>query len=217
MVSTTRPMSCLTLRSRSGVPIVPRKYLETTMLVACWDHDFGISTSRCSNTMFPFSLPMTAERTSHSTSSNGSSPSRVKNRGYSIPESPPGSIPGTVVDTGADGRAVDCVLVDSTCGAAPLCIIPSEREPLTSPWPGPKSATINGWACRTWRGKKRHTEQPLKGLHYEGESPLAAPCESWEGLARFICAGGQYGPCLQRCQGSIYKILCLQNRAGARY
>src|SRR5262245_59750338 len=34
MVSTTRPMSCLTLRSRSGVPICPRKYLETTMLVA---------------------------------------------------------------------------------------------------------------------------------------------------------------------------------------
>src|SRR5471030_1679928 len=38
IVSTTRPMSCLTLRSRSGVPIWPRKYLETTMLVACCDH-----------------------------------------------------------------------------------------------------------------------------------------------------------------------------------
>src|SRR4051812_5202744 len=44
MVSTTRPISCLTERSRSGVPICPRKYFETTMLVACWDQDFGIST-----------------------------------------------------------------------------------------------------------------------------------------------------------------------------
>ena len=41
IVSTTRPMSCLTLRSRSGVPIWPRKYFETTMLVACCDQDFG--------------------------------------------------------------------------------------------------------------------------------------------------------------------------------
>ena len=41
IVSTTRPISCLTLRSRSGVPIWPRKYFETTMLVACCDQDFG--------------------------------------------------------------------------------------------------------------------------------------------------------------------------------
>src|SRR5499427_20696 len=81
MVFTTRPMSCLTLRSRSGEPSWPRKYFETTMLVACWDHDFGISTSRCSNTTSPFSLPITAERNSHSTSSNGSTPASVKNRG----------------------------------------------------------------------------------------------------------------------------------------
>src|SRR6202045_1388071 len=33
IVLTTRPMSCLTLCSRSGVPICPRKYFETTMLV----------------------------------------------------------------------------------------------------------------------------------------------------------------------------------------
>src|SRR5205814_2582282 len=45
IVVTTRPMSCLTLRSRSAVPIDPRKYFETTMLVACCDQDFGISTS----------------------------------------------------------------------------------------------------------------------------------------------------------------------------
>ena len=41
IVSTTRPMSCLTLRSRSGVPICPRKYFETTMLVACCDQSLG--------------------------------------------------------------------------------------------------------------------------------------------------------------------------------
>src|SRR4249919_2222158 len=43
MVSTTRPISCLTLRSRSGEPIWPRKYFETTILVACCDQAFGIS------------------------------------------------------------------------------------------------------------------------------------------------------------------------------
>src|SRR3979490_2666221 len=42
MVSTTRPMSCLTLCSRSGVPIWPRKYFDTTMFVACCDQDLGI-------------------------------------------------------------------------------------------------------------------------------------------------------------------------------
>src|SRR5215471_14209455 len=78
-------MSCRTLRSRSGVPICPRKYFETTILVACCDHDLGISTSRCSKTTSPFSLPITAERRSHSISSNGSTPASVKNRGNASP------------------------------------------------------------------------------------------------------------------------------------
>src|SRR5215470_15441100 len=81
IVSTTRPISCLTLRSRSAVPSWPRKYFETTMLVACCDHDFGISTSRCSKTTSPRSLPMTAARSSHSTSSNGSTAGSLKNLG----------------------------------------------------------------------------------------------------------------------------------------
>src|ERR1700704_4417934 len=85
IVVTTRPTSCRTLRSRSGVPIWPRKYFETTMLVACCDQNFGISTSRCSNTTSPRSLPITAERISHSTSSNGSTPASVKNRGKARP------------------------------------------------------------------------------------------------------------------------------------
>ena len=67
MVLTTRPISCLTERSRSGDPTCPRKYFETTMLVACCDQAFGISTPRCSNTTVPFSLPITASRNSHST------------------------------------------------------------------------------------------------------------------------------------------------------
>ena len=85
MVSTTRPISCLTLCSRSGVPICPRKYLETTMLVACCDHDFGISTSRCSKTTSPRSLPISAPRSSQSISSNGSVPGSVKKRGKARP------------------------------------------------------------------------------------------------------------------------------------
>src|SRR6185436_16044101 len=84
-VSTTRPISCLTLRSRPGVPICPRKYFDTTMLVACCDQKPGISTSRCSKTTSPRSLPMTAARRSHSTSSNGSTPASVKNRGNTRP------------------------------------------------------------------------------------------------------------------------------------
>src|SRR2546427_11769893 len=35
IVVTTRPTSCLTLLSRSGVPSCPRKYFEATILVAC--------------------------------------------------------------------------------------------------------------------------------------------------------------------------------------
>ena len=78
-------MSCLTLRSRVGDSIGPRKYLETTMFVACCDQKDGISTSRCSNTTSPCSLPINATLDSHSISSNGSVPSVVKNRGNSKP------------------------------------------------------------------------------------------------------------------------------------
>src|SRR5512145_2507342 len=74
MACTTRPMSCLTERSRSGEPTWPRKYFDTTMFVACWDHALGISTPRCSKTTVPFSLPIIASRSSHSTWSKGSVP-----------------------------------------------------------------------------------------------------------------------------------------------
>src|SRR6202011_3864655 len=80
IVRTTRPINCLTLRSRSGVPMTPRKYLETTTLVATCDQVVGISTSCCSKTTSPFSLVMAASRVSHCTSSNGATPGRVKYR-----------------------------------------------------------------------------------------------------------------------------------------
>src|SRR6266576_3808201 len=80
MVRTTRPISCLTLRSRSGVPRTPRKYFETTTFVATCDQVVGISTSCCSKTTSPFSLVMLASRVSHWTSSNGATPGRVKYR-----------------------------------------------------------------------------------------------------------------------------------------
>src|SRR5688572_9514749 len=85
IVLTTRPISCLTERSRSGDPTWPRKYFETTMFVACCDQDLGTSTPRCSNTTVPFSLPMIASRNSHSTCSNGSAPAVEKKRGNSKP------------------------------------------------------------------------------------------------------------------------------------
>src|SRR6185295_6295272 len=118
IVSTTRPMSCRTLRSRSGVPIWPRKYLETTMLVACCDQNAGISTSRCSNTTSPFSEPMTADRRSHSTSSNGSTPGSVKYRGNSSPGAAL-SAGRLTRETGSSPTPEVCeVCVDDAAGAA---------------------------------------------------------------------------------------------------
>src|SRR5487761_1654093 len=80
MVSHTREITCLTLVSRRGVSSGPRKYLLTTTLVAICDHDVGISTSCCSKTFSPLSLPMTALRRSQVTSSKGCTPSWVKRR-----------------------------------------------------------------------------------------------------------------------------------------
>ena len=69
MVSTTRSMSCLTLCSRCGEPMWPRKYLLTTTFVASWLQKVGTSTSACSKTALPDSLEMLAWRISHVTSS----------------------------------------------------------------------------------------------------------------------------------------------------
>ena len=53
-------MSCLTLRSRPGVPMWPRKYLLTTTLVASWLQKAGTSMSVCSKTVLPDSFLISA-------------------------------------------------------------------------------------------------------------------------------------------------------------
>src|ERR1051326_650389 len=78
-------MSWRTEDSRSGVPMWPRKYLETTTFVAICDQNFGISTPVCSKTTSPRSLVMTALRVSHSHVSQTSTPDRVKKRSTPIP------------------------------------------------------------------------------------------------------------------------------------
>ena len=50
IVSTTRPIICLTLDSRSGEDMRPRKYFCATMFVAVCDQNFGNSTPFCSKT-----------------------------------------------------------------------------------------------------------------------------------------------------------------------
>ena len=78
MVPTTRSISCLTEVSRCGVSSGPRKYFETTTLVAVCDQKSGISTSICSKTASPDSSVIVALRRAHATSSNGSTPGFVK-------------------------------------------------------------------------------------------------------------------------------------------
>src|SRR3990172_7217879 len=67
-------MSCLALRSRSGVSSPPRKYFETTTLVASCDQNAGTSTLSCLKTTSPVSLLIAALRSSHFTSSKGCTP-----------------------------------------------------------------------------------------------------------------------------------------------
>ena len=69
MVRTTRSITWRTDRSRRGESSGPRKYFEATTLVASCDQVAGNSTSRCSNTVRPFSPVITAWRFSHATAS----------------------------------------------------------------------------------------------------------------------------------------------------
>ena len=54
MVSATRATSWRTPVSRSGVPILPCRYLLATMLVAVMDQSLGTSTSFCSKMTLPW-------------------------------------------------------------------------------------------------------------------------------------------------------------------
>ena len=60
-----------------GTPAL-RKYLDTMMSAATWDHEAGISASVISNTIEPSGLVIRESRRDHSTVSYGSTPSVVK-------------------------------------------------------------------------------------------------------------------------------------------
>src|SRR3989338_2888425 len=85
MVLATRSMSDLTDRSRVGLPSAPRKYFDTTTLVAVCDHGFGISTSVCWKTISPRSLVIAEVLSSQVTSLYGWTPGVVKRRGTARP------------------------------------------------------------------------------------------------------------------------------------
>ena len=69
MVSATRETSWRTPVSRSGVSMVPCRYLLATMLVAVIDQSLGVSTSFCSKITPPWASVIWARRSSHSISS----------------------------------------------------------------------------------------------------------------------------------------------------
>jgi hypothetical protein len=94
-------MSWRTLVSRRGVPSGPRKYFETTTLVAVCVHVRGTSTSFCSKTTRPSSPEITALRRSHSTCEYGSTPAVVKNRSSTIPRPGASELTGAALAAGA--------------------------------------------------------------------------------------------------------------------
>ncbi|GIT12693.1 MAG: hypothetical protein CM1200mP34_0990 [Verrucomicrobiales bacterium] len=71
MVRATRWINCRTEVSRCGVPCSPKKYFETTTLVASCDQPLGTSTSSCLKMILPASSVISAVRLSHSSSSYG--------------------------------------------------------------------------------------------------------------------------------------------------
>src|SRR5258708_11834999 len=121
MVSQTREITCLTLVSRRGVSSWPRKYLETTTLVAICDHDAGISQSFCSKTTSPFSLEMEAVRFSHCTSSKGCVPAVVKRRSTTRPR------PSLTAPRDAAGRRRRRVAPAASLGGAEAVMGASEE------------------------------------------------------------------------------------------
>src|SRR5580700_691826 len=80
MVSATRVTNWRTPVSRSGVPTLPCRYFEATMLVAVMDQSLGTSTSFCSKITLPWASVIWARRRSHSSSSQGETPGLVKKR-----------------------------------------------------------------------------------------------------------------------------------------
>ena len=83
----------------------PRKYLLTTTLVASWLQNAGTSTSFCSKTVLPDSLPMLAVRISQVISSYGCTPGVVQRRGKVRPAGG-AAVLGQAVEAHAVGTAL---------------------------------------------------------------------------------------------------------------
>src|SRR4051812_40989787 len=124
MVLTTRSISCLTLRSRCGVPMWPRKYLLTTTLVASWLQNEGTSTSVCSKTILPDSFLISALRRSHVISSYGWTPGVVQRRSNLRPStSRPVNRPSSSI--GPEAFALEPFRTAFRAGLAAMTFVPS--------------------------------------------------------------------------------------------
>jgi len=156
---TTRVTSCLTERSRSGVPTGPLKYFEATTLVAICDQKAGTSTPCCSKITSPFSLASAAVRSSQATASNGWTwgwvnrraivtprPSVRPGRGMEVAaEVPPAAVapPAAVEAALSAPPGVEPVRLDSPSGppgdpAARAAAVSTGSPPASSP-PAPRS------------------------------------------------------------------------------
>ena len=86
MVRATRWINCRTEVSRCGVPCSPKKYFETTTLVASCDQPLGTSTSSCLKMILPASSVISAVRLSHSSSSYGLRLASLNTRSTRMPD-----------------------------------------------------------------------------------------------------------------------------------
>src|SRR5208337_537554 len=158
-VFTTRPISCRTELSRSGLPTFPWKYLLATMFVAVCDQPFGTSTSSCLKIVTPFSLPISAVRFSHSTLLNGAVLPSVKYRSNLKPLFVPALAVSTALPFNA-GFTV-AIQVPPRCrfpcsSGEPLYFTPLlDRAPRATSVVAPISSRFRGRRCR---GKSQKSE-----------------------------------------------------------
>ena len=146
MVLATRPISCRTDPSRSGVPGFPWKYLLVTMFVAVCDQLFGTSTSSWRKIVTPFSFPIRAVRFSHSTVSNGDFFPSVKYRWKTRPVPPSLAVFSTAVSVTGNFPPSACFTVairSSRALGLPLAGEPFYFTPLR-PAEGPRIALGSG-------------------------------------------------------------------------
>ena len=157
----------------------------------------GISTSRCSNTTSPRSLPMTAARSSHLTSSNGSTPGRLKKRGERQAQSA-GRVLGNV---GRDDVDVDHPLTDSRglLSSASLHVFLQTAAPLITPMRVPQTFSMWIGAIQAFPLRRR-----CRKLGCSCTLPLSRAPER------------NYAPGPVLCQAGAHNILWTCFRAVAR-